>query len=161
MEKIFTTLQKHFPEAELRENALQPVLFIPVEKLKPFMFFLKQNLRFDYLESVSCVDFPEHFEIVYHLQSVLFGYFLTVKTELPKEAPSCKSITEIWKGADWHEREIYDLFGVHFSGHPNLKRIFMPEDWKGYPLRKDYEQFPEYHGMSCLTEKSENGGKTF
>ncbi len=160
METLRSLIESRFPEIEFPEAA-QTVLLVSDKDLPPLMRFLKKELRFDYLESISCVDYPEFFEIVYHIQSVLQGYFIAVKTRLFKEEPVCPSVVSVWRGADWHEREIFDLFGVWFEGHPNLKRIFMPEDWKGFPLRKDYEQFEEYHGISCLTEKPENGGKTF
>ena len=124
-------------------------------------------LRFNFLSCVSGVDYLEtdskklakspfqpHLEVVYHLWSVPFKHRLTLKVMLPRwkderpgELPELASVAGVWRTADWHEREVYDLCGVRFVGHPDLQRILCPEDWVGYPLRKDYEMPLEYHGI--------------
>lgn len=104
--------------------------------------FLKDNpdLQFNFLSDIIGVDyFPQkpRFEVVYHLYSIPKKHRLRLKIKI-QDGESVPSVTSIWKGADWAEREAYDMFGIRFEGHPNLKRIYMPEDWDGFPLRKDY-----------------------
>jgi NADH-quinone oxidoreductase subunit C len=125
------------------------------------------SLAFDYCNSVTAVDYFEadekkaakapwqpHIEVVYHLFSMKHKHSLVLKVMLPRwqgaglnELPEVPSVAGVWSTADWHERECYDLLGVRFTGHPNLKRILCPEDWVGHPLRKDYEMPLEYHGI--------------
>ncbi len=113
---------------------------VPSERLLDVCRWLRDNPEFDmsYLSFVSAIDWPDRFEVVYHLASVNLGHGLTLKTSIPKERPSIPSVVELWPGADWHEREAYDLFGIVFEGHPDLRRIMMSAAWTGHPLRKDY-----------------------
>lgn len=104
--------------------------------------FLKNNseLQFNFLTDIVAVDyFPmkPRFEIIYHLYSIPQKHRLRLKVKA-EDGETIPSVTSIWKTADWAEREAYDMFGIIFEGHPNLKRIYMPEDWDGFPLRKDY-----------------------
>ena len=97
--------------------------------------------QFNFLSDIPCIDwYPSEprFEVVYHLLSHSRKARVRVKVKLDAEDANVDSLTQLWAGADFFEREIYDLFGVRFQGHPNLKRIMMPEDWEGHPLRKDY-----------------------
>jgi NADH-quinone oxidoreductase subunit C len=125
------------------------------------------DLRFDMLQLISGVDYFEpdakkaakvtwkpHTEVVYHLWSVPNRVSLVLKVMLPRwkddvpgEIPEVPSVAGLWSTADWHEREVYDLSGIRFIGHPGLRRILCPEDWEGHPLRKDYEMPLEYHGI--------------
>jgi len=125
------------------------------------------DLEFDHLNNLCGVDYLEpdpkkaakfghepHIEVVYHLSSFTLKHRLTLKVKLPRwqddregELPEVPSVAGVWAIADWHEREAYDLVGIRFTGHPNLKRILCPEDWVGHPLRKDYEFPLEYHGI--------------
>jgi NADH-quinone oxidoreductase subunit C len=125
------------------------------------------DLRFNMLNCISGVDWFEpdpkkaakidwqpHLEVVYHLFSLPHKTSLVLKVMLPRwkgdkagEIPEIPTVSGVWRTADWHEREVYDLCGVFFSGHPDLRRILCPEDWVGYPLRKDYEMPLEYHGI--------------
>ena len=130
------------------------------------------SLAFDYLNCISGVDYlhtdakkaakvdwQPHIEVIYHLFSVQHKHSLVLKVVLPRwqgdtdssaatgELPEIPSVSQVWSTADWHEREVYDLVGVRFTGHPNLRRILCPEDWVGHPLRKDYEMPLEYHGI--------------
>jgi len=93
-----------------------------------------------YLSFVSAIDRPDagEFEVLYHLYSFETRDELALKVRVPRDAPTVSSVTAIWDGANWHEREAYDLFGIVFEGHPNLRRIMMTDDWVGHPLRKDY-----------------------
>ena len=103
--------------------------------------FLKESQQFVRLADVTAVDWhPQkpRFEVVYHLHSVERNTRLRLKCRLPGEAPEIDSVTSVWRSANWYEREIFDLFGIAFHNHPALRRIMMPEDWEGHPLRKDY-----------------------
>jgi NADH-quinone oxidoreductase subunit C len=97
-----------------------------------------ENLSFEHLSFVTAVDYVDHLELVYHFYSYKRKHELTLTTSLPMENPEIDSLTSIWIAADWHEREVYDLFGIKFKGHPNLTRIFLREDFPGHPLRKDF-----------------------
>ncbi len=125
------------------------------------------DLRFDMLNCISGVDYFEpdpkkaakadfqpHVEVVYHLSSIPHKTSIVVKVLVPRwkgdkpgELPEVPSVSGLWSTADWHEREVFDLMGVRFTGHPDLRRILCPEDWIGHPLRKDYEMPLEYHGI--------------
>ena len=96
---------------------------------------------FNYLSDVTCVDwYPQEprFEVVYHLLSIPKKERVRLKVKLEGDSPVVESITSVWPGANYFEREVFDLFGVRFTGHPYLRRLLMPEDWEGHPLRKDY-----------------------
>jgi NADH-quinone oxidoreductase subunit C len=86
-------------------------------------------------------------EVIYNLYSIPYNHHLTVKVMLDRAEPAVESLTAIWKTADWHEREAYDLLGIRFNNHPDLRRILLPEDWEGHPLRKDYEHQEYYRGI--------------
>jgi NADH-quinone oxidoreductase subunit C len=112
------------------------------------------DTRFDSLSNLSGVDYPEHghIQVVYNLISYEHGGDMTIKTNADRNAPTVRTVCEVWKTANWLEREVYDLLGVDFTGHPDLRRILLPDDWIGYPLRKDYVEAPEYHGISTVRE---------
>ena len=97
------------------------------------------GLDLDYLFCVTGVDWKTHFTMVYHLVSTVYRHTLVVKAKLDHDDPVISTVSGIWRTAEFHEREAYDLFGVTFIGHPDLRRLFMTDDWKGWPLRKDYE----------------------
>ncbi len=96
------------------------------------------DLQFDYLRNLSGVDQETHMEVVYHITSMKKNTDLCIKVNTSRENPSIESVTFVWSTANWTEREVYDLLGIHFNNHPDLRRIMMPDDWVGYPLRKDY-----------------------
>ncbi len=101
--------------------------------------WLKSNLAFDFLECMTAVDYLQHFEVVYCLLSVSRNHRLTLKARLPgREGLHIPSVTPLWQGADFQEREAYDLFGIQFDGHPFMKRLFLWEGFPGHPLRKDF-----------------------
>lgn len=105
---------------------------------------------FDMLSCITGVDNgPEAgtMEVIYHLYSIPFNHSLALKVILPRQNPEVESVVSIWKSADWLEREVYDMFGIVFKNHPDLRRILMPADWKGYPLRKDYKHEEYYRGV--------------
>jgi NADH-quinone oxidoreductase subunit C len=155
-------------------EAIDPFVVIDPADLLEVGRFLKEDdrLRFDILNDISGVDYLEpdpkkapkagfepHLEVVYHLSSFklseagrLRRFNLKValprwKDDQPGNLPEVPSVTSLWASADWHEREVYDLVGVYFTGHPDLTRILLAEDWQGHPLRKDYEYPLEYHGI--------------
>ena len=116
-------------------------LEIAAEKIVPVCRFLKEQQQFVRVSTVTGVDrYPAEprFEVVYHLHSIARNLRLRVKCRLGGENPEIDSVTAVWRGANWYERETFDLFGVRFRNHPDLRRIMLPEDWDGHPLRKDY-----------------------
>jgi len=164
-------LTKQFGDKIVGANttALDPWIEVAPEGLVALCRYLRDepDLRFDMLNCVSGVDYFEpdpkkaakldwqpHVEVVYHLASVPHKTTLVLKVLLPRwkndkpgELPEVPSVSGVWSTANWHERETFDLVGVRFTGHPDLRRILCPEDWVGHPLRKDYEMPLEYHGI--------------
>ncbi|MGH1285803.1 NADH-quinone oxidoreductase subunit C [Bacillus toyonensis] len=120
-----------------------PTLVVEPSKYYEVMELLRfhEGLAFDYMSELHATDFVTHMEVYVHLFSYGKKQSVAVKVKLDREAPQVESVTALWKGADWPEREAYDLLGIVFKGHPNLSRILMPDDWVGYPLRKDYEPY--------------------
>ncbi len=116
-------------------------LDIQRERIVAVCRLLRDTLQFERLSTVTGVDwFPvePRFEVVYHLHSVSRNERLRLKSRVPGGDPEIDSVTPVWSGANWFERETFDLFGVRFRNHPDLRRIMLPEDWEGHPLRKDY-----------------------
>ncbi len=97
-----------------------------------------QSLGFDRLGMLTAVDFGDHFEMVYRLTSRSMSVGMFLKCAVPRETPRTRSLVPLWPAALWQEREVYDMFGIEFDGHPDLRRILLPPDWVGFPLRKDY-----------------------
>lgn len=105
---------------------------------------------FDMLSSVTGIDNGVQaatMEVVYNLYAIPFNHHLMIKVILPRENPEIESVSHIWKTANWHEREIFDMYGINFKNHPDLRRILMPADWEGHPLRKDYKQQEYYRNI--------------
>jgi NADH-quinone oxidoreductase subunit C len=111
-------------------------------------------LRFDCLSNLSGVDYPKlgHIQIVYHLLSYALRHVFVLKVNAVRDDPVVATVSGVWSHADWQEREVFDLLGVTFTGHPDLRRILMPEDWPGHPLRKDFVEPQEYHGIPTSRE---------
>ena len=159
IENIKTLLTERIdPRAieEVQENGLQPAFYIRQEYLVRICELLRdtEHFYFDFLANITAVDyFPDpFFEVVYHLTSIPYQTQVTLKVRVVanrdlNQLPEVPSVVSVWRTADWHEREAYDLVGVYFTNHPDLRRILMPEDWQGYPLRKDYSDPEEYHGI--------------
>lgn len=168
---LIDRLKKRFGDAivDVDLDAVDPFFVVAPESLREISRYLRDedDLRFDYLNCITVVDWlhtdpkkaakagwDPHLEVVYHLSSIATKLTLVMKVRLPRwkddqegQLPEVPSVADIWPTADWHERETYDLSGVNFVGHHDLRRILCPEDWVGYPLRKDYEMPLEYHGM--------------
>lgn len=144
--EIADLIKKKFPEEvkDVVEFRGQVSVTIKKDKILEIMRFLHDTpeLYFDYLVDVCGVDYlgkkDVRFEVVYHLLSIKYNHRIRIKAEVSEDDCSIDSVVKIWAGANWHERECYDMFGISFRGHPDLRRILMPEDWEGYPLRKDY-----------------------
>lgn len=107
------------------------------------------ELRFDFLQCVTGVDWParSRIECVYHLYSYVHRHAFVVKVELPRDNPVVPSVSAIWRSAEWNEREQYDLLGIVFADHPDLRRVLLPDDWEGHPLRKDWQEPARYRDM--------------
>lgn len=112
---------------------------VPRDSIFPFCKFLRDELHCEHLNLVTALDWPEHFECVYHLTSYLEEYMVELHVKVPKDDPKIASLSEIWRAADFPEREAYDMMGITFEGHPDLRRILLPDDVDYYPLRKDFE----------------------
>jgi NADH-quinone oxidoreductase subunit C len=167
---IASTLQQQFGDRikSAKLDAIDPFVVVEPTDLPAVCRFLRDDprLKFELLLNISGVDYLEpdpkkapkagfepHLEVVYHFMSFTHRHRFTMKVILPRwkddkagELPEVPSIANLWRGADWHEREVYDLCGVWFTGHPDLQRILLSDDWVGHPLRKDYEFPLEYHG---------------
>jgi NADH-quinone oxidoreductase subunit C len=123
------------------QNRGETVLWIRREEIAGVCRYLRDEKQFERLSGLTVIDrhpVEPRFEVVYLLHSVSRNERLRLKVALPGDAADLESVTGVWEGADWYEREAFDLFGVHFEGHPDLKRIMLPEDWEGHPLRKDF-----------------------
>lgn len=128
------------------EDATELVIKLAPDALPDVAKYLLENptLGFGSLMCLSAVDLGEELQVVYHLFSIEHRHRMTIKVNVTKEKPNVPSVSKVWPTAGWHEREAYDLMGVVFEGHEDLRRILLPEDWEGHPLRKDYE-FPKEH----------------
>ena len=168
-EEIFKILKDKFSDAIIELKSGIPVeSYIIVDSLRidEVSLFLRdeEGFKFDNCMNLSGVDDANGkketqpdgstvvvggtLSVVYHLESVYLKHKLTLKVSAPRENPQVKSVAEIWRSANWNEREAYDLFGINFINHPDLRRILMPYDWEaGYPLRKDYKNPEFYQGM--------------
>jgi len=115
--------------------------YLAPEELKSFVLMLrtKPGLEFDFLFCLTCVDWRTHLTMVYHFTSTIHRHNIVIKAKLNSNNPEIETLSNIWRTAEMLEREVYDLFGVKFLNHPDLRRLIMPDDWKGWPLRKDYE----------------------
>jgi NADH/F420H2 dehydrogenase subunit C len=141
-ESIKERILEIIPEAVFDETGQWMNVSIDSSKWLTLARELKKNpeLMFDYLFCVTGVDWKTHLSMVYHLESKYHKHILVVKAKIEdRNDPTIESVSSIWKTAELHEREAYDLFGVKFLNHPELKRLFLTEDWVGWPLRKDYE----------------------
>ncbi len=170
-QELLDVLRSRLGEAIVGANREAPDPWIEVspQELLSVCLFLRDDpaQQYNFLNCISGVDYlhtdpkkaaksgwEPHLELVYHLSSTVTRQRLVLKVMLPRwrdgvegELPVVPSVSHLWRTADWHEREVYDLMGVHFEGHPDLRRILCPEDWIGHPLRKDYQPPEYYHGI--------------
>jgi NADH-quinone oxidoreductase subunit C len=152
-EQIYETLKQKFGDRILGFDgqALNPWIKITPEATLEISRFLRDdpNLSFTSLMCLSGVDYgaDANLGVVYNLYSMKHRHKIVLRVDLPRNNPRLPSVESVWRTADWHEREAFDLFGIHFDGHPDLRRILCPDDWEGYPLRKDYVVQEYYHGI--------------
>ncbi|MCL5987167.1 MAG: NADH-quinone oxidoreductase subunit C [Actinobacteria bacterium] len=125
-------------EYAVRENFGEVFLVAGREKLFETLSILKEKLDFNYLKCLTAADYVEYLEIIYCLYSFSNAYSLTVKSKLDAKNPEVQSVFSLWQGADWHEREAFDLFGINFIGHPNLKKLVLWDGFDEHPLRKSF-----------------------
>jgi NADH-quinone oxidoreductase subunit C len=127
-------------ELDIKQGKEFPEITVPAEKLFTTARQLRENKEtdFDFLFCVTGVDYGSELGVVYHLRSTRYGHMVVLKVKTPdRENPEFHSVTDIWRTAEFHEREVYDLLGIKFTGHPDLRRLFLDSSW-GFPLRKDY-----------------------
>ncbi len=148
-EQIVKLIEEQFPgEVQgTQSHAGQVGVLLRKDRLKEVCLFLRDDpaIRMDHLADLTAVDYSAYpgdtgprFEVVYNLISTLHRHRIRLKVRVPEEDPRVESVSSVWHTADWHERETYDLMGVRFDGHPDLRRILLSEDWEGHPLRKEY-----------------------
>ena len=160
IQEIEARIVSRFGNTVMRDRdfeVAQPWLGVDPAQIAELGLFLRdgEGLYFDLLECLTGLDLGEkagQLAVVYHLYSIPLGHHLVLKCFLPRNAgetplPGMPSVSAVWKTAEWHEREAFDLVGIRFEGHPDLRRILMPEDWEGHPLRKDYKNPEFYHGL--------------
>ena len=145
---------------EWADNNTPDCVVVPVKGMHSFMegLFNTEGLYFDFLSCLTGVDNgPEAdtMEVLYHLCSIPYHKQLVVKVLLDRKSPSVPTVSDIWRTANWHEREAYDLLGIGFDNHPDLRRILLPADWEGHPLRKDYVEQEKYHGITVAYDNGE------
>jgi NADH-quinone oxidoreductase subunit C len=150
-------LQARFGDAiGALEEGMDPAIRVTPAAIVDVCTYLKAEpaLAFDCLSNLSGVDYPKRneIEVVFHLVSYRLRHACVLKVSVPRDNPSMPTVAGVWRTAIWQEREIFDLLGVVFDGHPDLRRILLPEDWVGHPLRKDFVEPTEYHGISTKRE---------
>jgi NADH-quinone oxidoreductase subunit C len=167
--QIAERLREQFPGEVLSVSELRGQVSVVIKKdrVRDIARYLHDEpaLLFDHLKDLCGVDYlgkkQPRFEVVYHLYSIRHRHLIRLKAQVPEEDCRIESVVPVWTGANWHERECYDMFGVVFDGHPDLRRVLLPEDWEGHPLRKDYPlrgpgPDKEWHGFKEVLEKAES-----
>lgn len=144
--EIAEKIKEKFPDqvVDVAEFRDQVSVIVKRDQIVAMLRYLHDDplLSFDHLQDLTAADYLNkkdvRFEVVYNLYSIRFRHNIRIRAQVPDNDPKISSVVPIWAGANWHERECFDMFGIVFAGHPDLRRILMPEDWEGYPLRKDY-----------------------
>ena len=156
---LVTVLDSHFGSDTFPANTtnFQPYLTVPADRLVELCQFLRDDDRlfFDLLACITAIDNGvdiNTMDVLYNLTSIPYEHDLMLRVTVPRNTdgrslPPVPSVAHLWRTADWHEREAYDLVGIHFAGHPDLRRILLPTDWVGHPLRRDYQEAEQYHGI--------------
>jgi len=154
--QIYERIKQRFPDKvlEIVDRKPDPFAVLAADAIGEIARCLRDDGEFamDCLSNETGVDHKDRIEVVYHLFSYRHRHGCVLKVKLPRENPVVATVEEIWRAANWMEREIFDLLGVNFEGHSDMRRILMPEDWPGYPLRKDFVEPLEYHGISTVRE---------
>lgn len=142
MEELKTKITKLLPSASFEEGGEWLNVHVDAAELLPFMEQLRNDstLSFNYLFCLTCIDWKTHLSMVYHLSSTPFRHNMVVKVKLDRNKPEVETVSGIWETAEFHEREVYEMFGVNFINHPDLRLLILPDGWEGKnPLRKDFE----------------------
>ncbi len=149
--QVYEKLRERFPDAgaSIVEGPGDAYCIVNAASILEVARWLRSDpeMHFDLCSSISGTDDTKNLWVVYHLYSVPKNQRAVIKVMLDRQSPAVASLVPVWKAADWHEREAYDMYGIRFTDHPDLRRILLPEDWPGYPLRKDYEFPDEYQGI--------------
>jgi NADH-quinone oxidoreductase subunit C len=156
--EIFAKTERQFPGkvSGFKGDVFDPYFQVDSQSIVEVCRYLRDEpeLKFEILSDLTAVDVPKEnkIQVVYHLFSYAQRHQIVLKVDLPREQPRISTVENVWKAANWFEREVFDLFGVDFEGHSDLRRIMLPEDWVGHPLRKDYVEQEEYDGISTERE---------
>jgi NADH-quinone oxidoreductase subunit C len=159
-ESSLALLQERFPELAFGLKGGYAHTAIEKDALVDALQALKHSPDF-YIDALECLTVTDQgptvgtLQVHYHVQSITKGHKLWLTVEVERDGGLVPSVAALFPTADWHEREAYDLFGLHFGGHPDLRRLLLPADWEGHPLRKDYAQASEYHGLKIAYERPE------
>jgi NADH-quinone oxidoreductase subunit C len=166
--QVVEFLREEFSDHILKQEEFrgQMTLYVEKDKLIDICRYLKSepSMAFNYLRDLTAVDWQakkdSRYEVVYHLYSIKYKEMIRLKVTVDEKDMSVQSLVPVWAGANWHERECYDMFGITFTGHPDHRRILMPDDWEGFPLRKDYpvkgpDAEHEWIGFKEVLEKAE------
>jgi NADH-quinone oxidoreductase subunit C len=150
--EILENVKSEFGDSvvESKLDVLQPWILVAPERMREIAYFLRDEpaMQFDYLMCLSGVDYNNgKLGAVYHLFSTVHRHKIVLKAECTKADAHVQSVSAVWGTANWHEREAFDLIGIVFDEHPDLRRILLPDDWEGHPLRKDYKVSEFYNGM--------------
>jgi NADH-quinone oxidoreductase subunit C len=134
---------------ESKPDAINPWSAVEPSAILAICQFIRseERLEMDHLELLGGADYKDRMEVVYIVYSMKFHHRYTLKCRLTRETPKVQSVESVWAVANWHEREAFDMFGIVFEGHSDLRRILCPDDWEGYPLRKDYKFPKNYRDM--------------
>lgn len=161
-EEIYQKLILQFSDRiqNIQKNITDFVITISVDIVAKVLEKLRDDpeLAFNTMMCISGVDTGETYRVVYHLYSMKNNHKVVINIELSRENPHIPTAAHLWRSAEWFEREVFDMFGIIFDGHPDLRRILCPEDWEGYPLRKDYKVQEFYHGMRVSYPGEYNAG---
>ncbi len=166
-EEIYQRLKEKFTDKILEYDgeAFDPFVKVAADAIKDVALYLRNDpdLYFDHLMCLSGVDYgpTENLGVVYHLNSMKYLHKFCLKVDVPRDDPKLPSVESVWRTADWHERECFDMFGIVFEGHPDPRRILCPDDWQGWPLRKDYVVQEFYHGIRVPYQEDWEKFETF
>jgi NADH-quinone oxidoreductase subunit C len=140
VEQIVTLVSSKYPETQVRGTGARRVFLTSDRKsLLGLCTYIHDVLNFEQASSVCGVDWVDHMQVVYHLSNYYTGIMIEINVDVPNDDPHIDSVALIWEGADWHERETYELFGIFFDGHPKLERLLTPQNYEFYPFRKSYK----------------------
>lgn len=153
IQEVHERLATRFPDSVLplqTPEAGEQVIQVVADSLRDVCLFLRDDpaMQFDFLRLISGVDRKDCLSSVYHLFSYSLGHAVVIRVDISREQPTVPTVTDLWPAAEWHEREAFDMMGIIYEGHRNLKRILLPDDWQGFPLRKDYAAPAEYNGLT-------------